>query len=125
MGQKFLLDTNIVIDALDGKMPTAVLQKIDLVASTVSAATYMEALGWHQVTETQLRILQSFMEDAIILPIDKLVMDVTVLIRQQKKVELGDAIIAATAIVHNMILVTRNVGDFKSIDNLTLYNPWE
>jgi predicted nucleic acid-binding protein len=38
---------------------------------------------------------------------------------------LGDAIIAATALVHNMILVARNISDFKSIDKLSVLNPWE
>ena len=34
-----------------------------------------------------------------------------------------DALIAATAIVHGMVIVTRNVGDFESTD-VELVNPW-
>src|SRR5271166_3929537 len=34
-----------------------------------------------------------------------------------------DALIAATAIVHDLILVTRNVGDFDDI-GVSLINPW-
>jgi len=65
---------------------------------------------------------QSFLT---ILPINKPVIDETVRIRQKMKIGLGDAIIAATAIVHNSVLVTRNEDDFKSIDHLRLYNPWK
>jgi predicted nucleic acid-binding protein len=35
-----------------------------------------------------------------------------------------DAIIAATAIEYDLILVTRNLTDFR-VTGLTLYNPWE
>lgn len=34
-----------------------------------------------------------------------------------------DAMIAATAIVHGLTIVTRNVADFKNID-VSLLNPW-
>jgi len=35
-----------------------------------------------------------------------------------------DAIIAATAIVHRMTVVTRNVGDFEPT-GIKILNPWE
>jgi len=35
-----------------------------------------------------------------------------------------DAVIAATALVENMILVTRDTDDFKNITDLKLLNPW-
>jgi toxin FitB len=44
-------------------------------------------------------------------------------IRQNKKIELGDAIIAATAFVHNLELHTRNIDDFKNIAGLVVIDP--
>ena len=35
-----------------------------------------------------------------------------------------DALIAATAIVHGMTVVTRNVGDFAPM-GVKVFNPWE
>jgi predicted nucleic acid-binding protein len=34
-----------------------------------------------------------------------------------------DALIAATALIHNLIVVTRNISDFEST-GATLLNPW-
>jgi predicted nucleic acid-binding protein len=125
MGQRFLIDTNIVVDALGNIMPGAVKSIIAHMPLIVSAVTYMEALGWHGATPPQLAALRKFMDAAIILPISQPIVEATVLVRQQKKIKLGDAILAATALVHNMILVTRNISDFKSIDKLSVLNPWE
>jgi predicted nucleic acid-binding protein len=36
----------------------------------------------------------------------------------------NDALIAATALVHDLTVVTRNVADFKDIDGLVIMNPW-
>jgi predicted nucleic acid-binding protein len=125
MGQKFLIDTNIVIDALGNAMPDSVKRTISGMSLIVSAVTYIEALGWHKATSSQLIVLRRFMDVAIILPISQPVVETTILVRQKKKIGLGDAIIAATALVHNLTLVTRNVSDFKSIDNLRILNPWD
>ncbi len=38
---------------------------------------------------------------------------------------LADAIIAATALVHGLELVTRNVDDFQHVSGLRLVNPFE
>ena len=35
-----------------------------------------------------------------------------------------DAIIAATALEYDLTLVTRNVDDFKHVENLKLVNPF-
>jgi predicted nucleic acid-binding protein len=124
MEQRFLIDSNVVIDALGNAMPESVKRIISGMPPIVSAITYMEALGWHKADASQLTALRKFMSIAVILPINQPVVERTVLVRQKKKIGLGDAIIAATALVHNMTLVTRNTSDFKSIDGLCVLNPW-
>jgi predicted nucleic acid-binding protein len=47
------------------------------------------------------------------------------LLRQQHKIKLPDAIIAATAMAEGLTLITRNSDDFKNINSLKLLNPWE
>ena len=36
-----------------------------------------------------------------------------------------DSLIAATAIMHNMTLITGNTKDFEDIEGLALLNPWD
>ena len=47
----------------------------------------------------------------------------TIEIRKQAKIKLPDAIIAASALVNNAVLVTANVKDFKMIDGISIINP--
>ena len=44
--------------------------------------------------------------------------------RSGGKLELGDALIAGTAMTNGMAIVTRNVRDFESL-NVELVNPWD
>ncbi|TDB61346.1 PIN domain-containing protein [Arundinibacter roseus] len=48
----------------------------------------------------------------------------TIEIRRKHKIKLPDAIIAATALVHHLTLVTNNVSDFARIENLLVVNPF-
>jgi len=49
----------------------------------------------------------------------------TIELRRKHKKKLPDIIIASTAIVHNLTLATRNIADFKNIENLLIWNPWD
>lgn len=46
-------------------------------------------------------------------------------IRAVLPVKLPDAIIAASALVEGLPLMTHNVGDFKRIPGLTVINPFQ
>jgi predicted nucleic acid-binding protein len=72
-----------------------------------------------------LKPLYAFMDWVVILPINEAVVDKTISLRQKYRIGLGDAIIAATALVNNLVLITRNIKDFEIIDALSLVNPFE
>jgi toxin FitB len=65
------------------------------------------------------------MDLANILPIDETVISKTISIRQSKKIALGDAIIAATALTNGLILISRNIKDFENIAGLNVVNPYQ
>ena len=44
-------------------------------------------------------------------------------LRKTHKLKLGDAIIAATALVHSLDIFSRNLADFKNIPGLNVIAP--
>jgi len=44
--------------------------------------------------------------------------------RAKRTMPVVDSLIAAAAITHHMILVTRNTGDFEGIEGISLIDPW-
>ena len=69
-------------------------------------------------------LIEEFISLATVLALDKEVTKKTIeLRRNQNKLKLGDAIIAATAIVHQLTLVTNNIKDFKDIKGLPVIDP--
>ncbi|HBA67376.1 MAG TPA: hypothetical protein DCZ48_14605 [Methylococcaceae bacterium] len=60
-----------------------------------------------------------------IYPVNLQVIQTAVMLRQQRKMSVGDAVIAATALEYHQTLVTRNVDDFDWIEGLKVINPIE
>ena len=89
----------------------------------VSAVSYVEVLGYHKLTDSERQDLEAFFAAASVLPLSEAVLDRAVQLRQQRKMTLGDSLVAATALVHQLMLVTRNTDDFDWISNLVLLNP--
>lgn len=53
------------------------------------------------------------------------IIDTCVELRKENAIKLPDAIIAATALSRKLVIVTRNISDFKGINNLEVLNPRE
>ena len=88
-----------------------------------SDVSRIEVLGFSNSIEEEESFI-SFFSDLKILSLDEAVIQKSIQIRKQKRIKLGDAIIAATALVHNLKLITRNVVDFNGIDDLELINSF-
>jgi len=122
----YLIDTNAVIDYLGRKLSeksmTFMDSVIDLVPN-VSIITKIEVLGFN-TSASQYRILTDFMDDTSIFELTEEVADICIDLRKKYKTKLPDAIIAATALVYEFTLITRNVSDFKNIKNLKIVDPY-
>jgi hypothetical protein len=55
--------------------------------------------------------------------IDDAIIAETIRIRKIVKIKLPDAIIAASAIIHNYELLTENMNDFSNVPGLQVSNP--
>ena len=92
-------------------------------APAVSAVSYVEVLGYHQLVDEERQYVEEFFRLAQVLPLSQAVLDQAVALRQPRKMSLGDALVAGTALVHRLTLVTRNIEDFQWIQGLSLLNP--
>ena len=109
---KWLLDTNILIDFLNGvDAAREVLGRDE--ASAISQITWMEVMtGACDAGED--RLLRGWLACFEVLSVDGPVADEAVRIRRNERHRLPDAIIRATARVSGRILVTRNTRDFPA-----------
>ena len=117
-----LLDSNAIIYSVKPEF-AALRQLIAERNPAVSAISYLEVLGYHQLTESDQQDFIEFFETAQIIPVSQPVLDQAVALRQQRKMSLGDSIIAATALLNSLTLVTANIADFRRIQGITLMNP--
>ncbi len=125
MAGKYLMDTNSVIDYLDNKLPKSAAIKLDAEQLEISVITRMELLAWRNADTGQLAVLEEFINSITIWNLDEPIIIKGIEVRKNYTIKLPDAIIAATALVGNLTLTTRNITDFKNIPGLKLINPWE
>ena len=90
----------------------------------ISVITKIEVLRFNTSDDTY-KILKNFVNDCTIFDLTESIVDVTISICKFHRIKLPDAIIAATASVYDLSLITRNLADFSNISGLNLINPWD
>ena len=118
-----ILDSNVIIYTTQPEHDF-LRQLIADKVPTASAISYVEVLGYHRLTETERKDLEAFFAQARVLPLSQPVLEMAVRLRQAKNIKLGDSLIAATALLYDLTLVTRNTTDFGGIANLRVVNPF-
>jgi predicted nucleic acid-binding protein len=128
MGQRYILDTNTVIDYVGDKLPQYSALTMDRLVDeelNISIIVKIETLGFNG-EESEIQRLKDFLSLSKIYYVDDVVADKTIFLRKKyRKLKLGDAIIAATALANNLTLISRNTKDFEDISGLTCINPYE
>ena len=126
MGQ-YLIDSNTIIYFVNNVLPQNSVAKIEKILKEsfiISTISNIETLGWYNIEEEDKSKLIGFLSNSTVIYIDKRIETKAIDIRQKKKMKLGDSIIAATALIHGLTIVTRNESDFYGL-GLTIYNPFE
>lgn len=123
MGKRYLLDTNTVLDYMSNKLPGNAKKLIAQIIDeeiNFSVINKIELLGFSKVEQD----LIDFVAYSNIHPMVDVIVDKTIEVRSSYKIKLPDAVIAATALVNELILVSRNIKDFKNIQGLELIDPY-
>jgi toxin FitB len=136
----FVLDTNVVSElrkVRGGKANAQVALWADTVEAVtlyISAITVLELETGVLLAERrdvkQGRILRTWLDDRVlpefkdrVLPVDAVVAQRCAQLHVPNPRAERDALIAATALVHGMTVVTRNVNDFAAT-GVGVFNPW-
>ncbi len=132
---KFLLDTNVVSELRKPRPHGAVLAWFDRIPSTelsISAVVVGEIQSGIERTRRQdpakaadfERWLDAICAQLVPIPADHRVFrEQARLLERHKTISGADALIAATAMVHSLVLVTRNEKDFRRL-GIPLFNPF-
>ena len=137
----YLLDTNIVSELRRAKSGKADKRVIAWAKSIPGIQFYLSAIS---VLELELGVLlmerrdppqgamiRTWLDEQVlpafadrIIPVDAAVTKQCARLHVPDPCSERDALIAASALVHGLIVVTRNVGDF-SATGVAILNPWE
>ena len=118
-----LLDSNILIYAANQSTPE--LEALATSAeSAVASVTQIEVYGFTGLKPEEEAALDILFRRLTVHSLDAAVIKRAIALRQENKMGLADAIIAATALVHELTLATQNEADFKHVAGLRVVNPF-
>jgi predicted nucleic acid-binding protein len=115
-GSNFLADTNAIIYILEGK---GYMLPFLLNITGISVISEIELRGLYQISINDENEIKYLLENLEICPLSDPVKELAINLKQNYKIKLPDAIIAATAIKRNLTLLTADK-DFAKIKELEL-----
>lgn len=111
-GLNAVLDTDVLLDFLDGHPPAAE-ELARYRHHAISIVTWMEVLSGARTTaDEQLR--REFLGHFRVVPLTATIAEEAVRLRRSERVKLPDAIVWATAVTEKSLLVSRNTKDFPA-----------
>ena len=108
MNGRYLLDSNVLIDLLEGNEAVSNLCHIADSELYISVITRIELLSAIRNTEDREAIIHGLLSLFTIVPLDDEVENKTIAIRRKTNLKLPDSIIAASAIITEAVLITRD-----------------
>lgn len=119
----YLVDSNIIIYHFNNnKIATTFLQN-NLDYCSISQITYVEVLSFNFQTKEEMEQAKDLLYCFKIYDVNNQASEQAIVNRKSTRIKLPDNIIASTAQVNNLTLVTRNVKDFEMLD-ISLLNPF-
>ncbi len=121
---KYLLDSNIIIYHLNGDKTATEFIRKNINSCAISQITYVEVLSFDFENEDERAEVKSFLECLDIFDTNKAIAIQCLKNKKIRKIKIPDNLIASTAQVNNLTLVTRNSNDFKNLD-INMINIFE
>jgi len=122
----YLIDNNVIANYFARVFSDKARIFISEIINTkpvLSVITKIEALSWrssnNEKKEEAVKLLVDYSQ---IIPLYDNIVEKCIEIRRNHRIKTPDAIIAATAIVHNLTLLTSDA-DFNNIPDLKIINP--
>ena len=113
-GIDFIADTNILVFLLSGNEN---IKQYEGSHFGISIISEIELLGWYKITQEQKQVIKGLMQELTIFPLNEMIKEATIQLKQNRKIKTPDAIIAATSQWLNIPLLTADK-DFKHIEHL-------
>lgn len=137
----FLLDTNVVSELRKARSGKADQGVLEWARATPAALMFVSVITLHELEHgvllaerrdpAQGALLRRWLDASVatafaerFLPVDERVARRAATFHVPDPAPFRDALIAATASVHGMTVVTRNVGDFARFAGLEIVDPW-
>lgn len=121
----FLLDSNLIVYHLSGSNEASEIIRKHVDSVSISAVTRIEVLGFSFPSSEAERKATNFINALLTHQISPQIVERTISLRKQFRIKIPDALIAATALCHQLTLVTRNSNDFEHIPELLITNPYK
>ncbi len=123
-----LIDTNIFIYYL--KNDKKIVEYFNHLKLTNESINYsfinrIELLCFSQLDAKEEHVIKEMLDQFNYIGYDEKVEAKTIELRKKYNIKIPDAIIAASALINNCTLITRNESDFKNISDLALFNSFQ
>lgn len=113
-------DTNVIIYLGNKTLGEEIIGDEPICYASVS---FIEALGYPDILSAEEQRIKELFNTMVEVPLTVSIIQIAVRLRQLKKISLGDAIVAATALENSGVLWTANEEDFTHIEGLRIHNP--
>lgn len=113
-------DTNIIIYIANKQLNESIVPDEPIVYPSI---VKIESLGYSDIRSIEERRIRELLAALTEIPLTNTIIERAILLRQDMRISLGDAIVAATAIENNCELWTANRDDFRQVEGLKLSNP--
>jgi len=123
----YLFDTNILIYYFADTIPIPQVKKVEQLLKSsfnISIIAKIEFSGFEKFLQDGFSEELEFLGHATVIPLTDEIADIAIDLRRKNRIQLPDAVIAATCLHSDLTLITRNEKDFSSVHELTIYNPF-